>query len=129
MIKKIALSIAISLLPVVAPQAADNNFDVSLYKQLSNAARNGDRQADTLIGVSFALMMETAMYTNTKALINTHQGVDGKAAFCLPHKEKFSGPILHAYTDSYIEDHKSLSSDTPIALVSILALADRFPCK
>lgn len=129
MIKKIALSITISLLPMVAAQAVSNSFDISLYKQLADAARDGDKQADTTLEVSFSLMMDTAMYTNESALIHTHQGIDGKAAFCLPHKVEFTGPILRAYTDSYLQEHKSLSGDTPLALVSVLAITDRYPCK
>lgn len=129
MIKKIALSITISLLPIVSAQAVSDSFDISLYKQFVDAARDGDKQADTTLSIAFSLMMDTAMYTNASALIHTHQGVDGKGAFCLPHKVTFTGPLLRAYTDSYIEKHKSLSGDTPLALVSVLAMTDRYPCK
>ena len=126
MIKKIAMSIAITFLPIVTAQAG---ISVSLYKQLASAARYGDKPAKQIIDISFSLMMDTALYTSVSDRIYTHTGIDGRGAFCFPHNKRLTGEQLRSYTDAYLEENQSrLDADTPLAEVAVLSLTKRYPC-
>ena len=113
----------IVFLPIFTAQA---ELNLSLYKNLVEHAKSGDKMANQLIDGSFNVMMDSILYTHGMYIMHTKsQGV-----FCFPPDLIFNGSLLRSYTDAYIAENRSkFKGDTNLALVSVLAISERFPCQ
>ncbi|HIF4013589.1 TPA: hypothetical protein ACX1S2_004212 [Yersinia enterocolitica] len=95
------------------------------YNLLQMESSKGVGISRQVLDTSMQSIWEGIIYSNALVKMDT-----GTSFFCMPENLSMSGKDLQSLIDLYIKNNpQKVNPNDKVALIAVLAIRDRFPCK